>query len=115
VLFEYCSSGQQLFLVAEQVKYCVMCNGIVHFVHYVHYLIVEFIESFQIQVSVGLSIEGCMWKETHAKIADSVDSLCDQFSPLFSAGWLAYINKIFGANQPRQAQSVGKEPVVVED
>ncbi len=83
------------------------------YVHYVHYLIVEFIVSFQ--VSVELSIEDCVWKDTRANIADSVDSLGDQYRPLFCASWLAYINKTYGANQPRQAQSVGQEPVVAED
>jgi hypothetical protein len=67
-------------------------------VHYVHYLIVEFIVSFQVRVE--LSIEDRVWKDTRAIIADSVDSLCDHFSPLFCAGWLAYINKTHGANQP---------------
>jgi hypothetical protein len=82
-------------------------------VHYVHYLIVEFNVSFQ--VSVELSIEDRVWKDTRANIADSVDRLGDEFRPLFRAGWLAYINKTYCANQPRQAQSVGQEPVAVED
>ncbi len=84
-----------------------------HDVHYVHYLIVEFVVSFQ--VSVELSIEDRVLKDTSANIAYSVDSLCDHFCPLFCAGWLAYINNTYGANQPRQAQSVGQESVVVED
>ncbi len=81
--------------------------------HYLHYLIVEFIVSFHVRVE--LSIEDSVWKDTRANIADSVDSFGDQFRPLFHAGWLSYINKTYGANQPRQAQSVGQEPAVVED
>jgi hypothetical protein len=81
----------------------------VHYVHYVYHLIVEFV--LWLQVNVELSIEDCVLKDTRANLADSVDSLGDEFSPLFHAGWLAYINKTVGANQPRQ----GQEPVVVED
>ncbi len=84
-----------------------------HYVHYVHYFIVEFIVFYQ--VSVEFSIEDCVWKFICANIAYSVDSHGSQFSPLFSAGWLAYINKTYGASQPRQAQSVGQEPFGVED
>jgi hypothetical protein len=62
-----------------------------------------------------VSIEDLVWKDTSANIAYSVDSLGNQFSPLFSARWLVYVNKTYGANQPRQAQSVGQEPVAVED
>jgi hypothetical protein len=83
------------------------------YVHYVHYFIVEFIVSFQVRVE--LSIEDHAWKDTCANIAYSVESLRYQFRPLFLAGWLAYINKTYSANQPRQAQSVGQEPVVVGD
>jgi hypothetical protein len=84
-----------------------------HYVHYVHYLIVEFIVFYQ--VSVEFSIEDRVWKFIRANITDSVDSLGSQFRPLFRAGWLSYINKTYGASQPRQAQSVGQEPWVVED
>jgi hypothetical protein len=63
---------------------------------------------------VELSIADHVWQHTRAKIAFSVDSLGDQFSPFFRAGWLAYINKTHGANKPRQAQSVGRELVIFD-
>ncbi len=56
-----------------------------------------------------------VWHQIRAKIALTVDDFGDKFRPLFRAGWLAYIHKTYGAAQPNQAQSVGQEPVVVED
>ena len=84
-----------------------------HYVHYLHYLIIEFIVSFQVRSELGIADN--VWQKTRATIANTVDSLSDEFRPLFRAGWLAYINKTYGAAQPRPAQSVGQEPVVVED
>jgi hypothetical protein len=62
-------------------------------------LIVELIVSFQGRVE--LSMEDRVWKDTRAKLANSVDSLGNQIRPMFRAGWLAYINQTYGANQPR--------------
>ena len=70
---------------------------------------------FQVRVEIGVADN--VWHQIRAKIALTVDDLGilgDEFRPLFRAGWLAYIHKTHGAAQPRQAQSVGQEPVVVE-
>ncbi len=67
------------------------------------------------QVSSEFGIADNVWQKTRAAIAKTVDSLCDEFCPLFRAGWLAYINKTYGAAQPRSDQSVGHEPVGAED
>jgi hypothetical protein len=69
--------------------------------------------SFQICSELGIPDNA--WQKTRETIAKTVDSLRDEFRPLFSSGWLEYINKTYGAAQPRQDRSVGQEPVVVED
>ncbi len=68
---------------------------------------------FQVRVEIGVADH--VWQQIRANIALTVYDLGDEFRPLFRAGWLAYIHKTYCAAQPRQAQSVGKEPVVVED
>jgi hypothetical protein len=87
---------------AERVNICIMC------------IICIMIFIFSFQVSLELGIPDNVWQNTLETIAKSVDSLGYEFHPLFRAGWLAYINKTYGAPQPRPDQSVGKEPVVVE-
>ena len=52
-----------------------------------------------LQVRAELSIADHVWQKKRQAIADSVDSLGDQFRPLFRAGWLAYINKTYGAKR----------------
>jgi hypothetical protein len=74
----------------------------------------EFIMSLLVRAE--LSIADHVWQKKHQAIADSVDSLGDQFRPLFRAGWLAYINKTYGAKKPRarQAPSLGQALMVVD-
>ena len=67
-----------------------------------------------LQVRLELGIADHVWQATRAAIAKTVDSLGDEFCPLFRTGWLAYINRTYGAPQPRPARSVGQEPVVVD-
>jgi hypothetical protein len=64
---------------------------------------------------LGAWYQDNVWQNTPATIDKTVDSLGNESSPLFSAGWLAYINKAYDAAQPRPDQSVSQEAVVVED
>ncbi len=84
-----------------------------HYMYYLHYLIIQYIVSFQVSSEFGIADN--VLQKTRAAIAKTVDSLCNEFCPLFHAGWLAYINKTYGAAQPRPDQFVGHKPVVVED
>ena len=57
-----------------------------HYLHYLHYLIIEFVVSFQVRMELGIADH--VWQQTRATIALTVDSLSDDFRPLFRAGWL---------------------------
>ncbi len=69
------------------------------------------------QVCSELGIPDNAWHKIRTTTALTVDDLGNEFRLLFSAGWLAYIHtgKTYGAAQTRQSQSVGQEPVVVDE
>ena len=52
-----------------------------HYLRYLRYLITEFIVSFQVRMELGIADH--VWQRTRAKIALTVDSLGDDFRPLF--------------------------------
>ena len=68
-----------------------------HYSYYINYInytyYTNYTHYFQVRQDLGLADH--VWQDKRTLIAQSVDSLGDQFRPAMHAGWLSYISSVY--------------------
>ena len=64
---------------------------------------------------VELCITDHIWLNKRTAIAQTVDALGVEFKPAVSAGWMAYIRKVYQDGAADGGHSIGQEPLILAD
>ena len=70
-----------------------------------------------LQVLCALGIAQQDWQERRKKIADTIESLRDEYRPALREGWLAYIKEMYssGTSVQQGALKCSSDGMVIDD